>query len=150
MPEHPNAQLMRDFYAAFGAADRQRLDELVTDDFVWRFPGTSAYAGDFHGIDEIFAGIRNVAMTLGRGHNGFELLHVFADDDTAVTVHRDTYSGDDNHLDLRYVLYVRIRGGRMAEVVEVPFDQGENDRYVGRQTRLFFESAAQGEPATSP
>jgi len=42
-------------------------------------------------------------------------------------------------LDLRYVLYVRMRDGRMAEVWEVPFDQYENDRYMGRQSALFAQ-----------
>jgi ketosteroid isomerase-like protein len=74
-------------------------------------------------------------MALGQGNVGFELLHVYADDSTAVTVHRDFYAGDDNHLDLRYLLFVRMEDGRMAEVWEAPFDQAENDRYLAVQAR---------------
>jgi len=131
--EHPNARVLRDFFAAFGAADRDRLRALMADDLVWHFPGTSPISGDWRGVDGLVDGIRATAMALGRGNNGFELLHVYADDASAVTIHRDYYTDDDNHLDLRYVLFVRMNGGKMAEVWEVPFDQAENDRYMGVQ-----------------
>ena len=132
--EHPNVALMCDFFAAFGDADRERLAQLMSPDLVWHFPGTSAIAGAWRGVDGLLDGIRAIAMTLGRGNNGFELLHVTASDEFALTVHRDFYTADDNHLDLRYVLYVRIENGRMREVWEVPFDQAENDRYFGVQS----------------
>jgi uncharacterized protein len=138
--EHPHAVLMREFFDAFGAADRDRLAALMAPDLVWHFPGTSPIAGDWHGVDGLLEGIRQVAMALGRGNNRFELLHVYADDESAVTVHRDFYVGEDNELDLRYVLYVRMQDGRMAEVWEVPFDQYENERYMGRQSALFAQN----------
>jgi ketosteroid isomerase-like protein len=61
------------------------------------------------------------------------LLHVYADETTAVTIHRDFYSVDDNHLDLRYLLFVRMQDGKMAKVGEVPFDQPENGHYLAVQ-----------------
>jgi uncharacterized protein len=142
--EHPNVRLLHRFFAAFGAADRDAVRDCVTDRFVWHFPGTSAYAGDYHGADGLLDGIRSIAMTLGRGALGFELLHVLAGDDVAVTVHRDYYTGSGNHLDLRYVLFVRIAEGRMDEVWEIPFDQAENDRYVAVQAAALARSAAAG------
>ena len=140
--EHPNAALLRRFFAAFGIADRDELARCVTDDFRYHFPGTSAYAGDFYGIDGLLEGVRTVAMTLGRGLNGFELLHVLADDACAVTIHRDYYTGQDNHLDLRYVLYIDIVDGRMSEVWEIPFDHAENDRYVSVQAATLAKMTA--------
>jgi ketosteroid isomerase-like protein len=133
VPEHPNARLMRDFFDAFGAADRDRLGELMAPDLVWHFPGHSPISGDWKGVDGLLSGIRAIAMTLGRGNNGFELLQVLAGEDCAVTLHRDFYTGDDNHLDLLYALYVRIENGRMVEVWEIPFDQADNDRYYAGQ-----------------
>jgi ketosteroid isomerase-like protein len=124
---------MRDFFDAFGAADRDRLGELMAPDLVWHFPGHSPISGDWTGVDGLLGGIRAIATTLGRGNNGFELLHVLAAEDCAVTIHRDFYTADDNHLDLLYALFVRIENGRMAEVWEVPFDQAENDRYYAGQ-----------------
>jgi uncharacterized protein len=135
--EHPNVQLLRDFFDAFGAADRERLSALIADDLVWHFPGTSPIGGDWKGVDGLLGGVRQIAMTLGRGNNGFELLEVLANDRCAITLHRDLYHADDNHLDLRYLLYVRIEDHKMAEVWEVPFDQAENDRYFGVQAASF-------------
>lgn len=145
--EHPNVALMRDFFAAFGDADRERLAQLLSPDLVWHFPGTSAIAGAWRGVDGLLDGIRGVAMTLGRGNNGFELLHVTAGDEFALTVHRDYYTADDNHLDLRYVLYVRIESGRILEVWELPFDQAENERYYGVQSAALARQHA-GTPDT--
>jgi ketosteroid isomerase-like protein len=139
--EHPNVRVLRDFFDAFGAADRARLEAMTTDDLVWHFPGASPISGDWRGVDGLLEGIRAIAMTLGRGNNGFELLHVFADDDVAITIHRDFYTADDNHLDLRYLLYIRMEDGKLAEVWEVPFDQAENDRYMAIQAATLARRA---------
>jgi ketosteroid isomerase-like protein len=140
MPEHPHGRLMRDFYEAFATADRGRLSELMAPDLVWHFPGHSPISGDWEGVDGLLAGIGAIAATLGRGNNGFELLQVLAGEDSAVTIHRDFYTGDDNHLDLRYALYVRIENGKMVEVWEVPFNQAENDRYYAVQAAALARS----------
>jgi ketosteroid isomerase-like protein len=135
-------EILRGFFDAFGAADRDRLADLVTSDFVWHFPGSSPISGDWRGLDGLLNGIRATAMALGDGHNGFELLHVYADDTSAVSVHRDYFTGVGNRLDLRFMLYVRMEAGRMAEVWEIPFDQAENDRYFAVQARALAARAA--------
>lgn len=145
MTEHPNAVLLRDFFDAFGTADRERLSQLMADDLVWHFPGSSPISGDWEGVDGLLTGIRQIAMTLGRGNNGFELLEVLANDRCAISMHRDFYRADDNRLDLRYLLYVRIEDGKMAEVWEIPFDQAENDRYYGIQSAVFAQLHAHPE-----
>ncbi|GCE29060.1 hypothetical protein KDA_45440 [Dictyobacter alpinus] len=131
--EHPNAQVVRDFFAAFGVADAARMGELVHEDLVWHFPGSSPIAGDWQGVDGILNGIRAVAMTLRDGKGGFELLEVTANEHCALSVHRDFYTGPDNQLDLRYVLYIQMKDGKMAEVWEIPFDLPENDRFNNKQ-----------------
>lgn len=131
--EHPHITVLRDFFEAFGRADRDRLSGLVADDLIWHFPGTSPIAGDWHGIAGLLDGIRATAMALGDGHLGFELLHVYADDTSTVTVHRDYFTGTGNDLDLRFVLYARMASGRIAEVWEMPFDQSESERFFAVQ-----------------
>lgn len=138
---HPNADVLRRFFTAFGGPDRDAMRELITDDFTYTFPGRSAFAGVYHGVDGLIDGIRRTAMTLGMGRNGFELQHILADDDVVVTIHRDFYTGDDNALDLRYLLVVQMRDGLMAHVDEIPFDQDANDAYLGRQTRNYLQAA---------
>jgi uncharacterized protein len=145
--QHPNERLMRDFFDAFGAADCDRLGNLMAPDLVWHFPGHSPISGDWRGVDGLLTGIRAISMTLGRGNNGFELLHVLAGEGCAVTIHRDFYTGADNHLDLCYALFVRIENGRMAELWEIPFDQAENDRYYAAQAANLARETREAEAA---
>lgn len=140
--EHPNAAVIREFFAAFGAADPARLQAVTTGSFVWHFPGTSPIGGDWRGVDGLLSGIRAIAMTLGDGHSGFELLDLFANDRGAVSVHRDFYTGPDNHFDQRFITYYRMENERIAEAWETPFDQAESDRYFGRQAALILRRTA--------
>ena len=143
--EHSNARVLRDFYDAFGQADRERLAALVTPDFVWRIPGASPLGGEWRGVDGLLNGLRAIATRLGDGHNGVELLEVFGNERCAVSIHRDFYNGPDNHFDLRFFIYARMEGERIADLFEVPFDQAECDRYLGQQARLVLHRAvAQG------
>jgi uncharacterized protein len=141
--EHPNANVMREFFSAFGAADETKLKQLMADDLQYHFPGQSPISGEFKGVDGLLNGIRKTAMHLGDGKNGFELLHVYADDTSAVTIHRDFYNGSDNHFNLRYMLYVRFEHGKMAEVWEVPFDQAESDRFWGERAIAMASQSSQ-------
>ena len=145
--EHPNVQVIRDFFAAFGTADAEKLRGLTKPEFVWHFPGNSAISGDWVGVDGLLTGIRAIAMTLGDGHNGFELLHVTANEQCALSVHRDYYQGPDNHFDMRFVIYVRMEHGKMAEAWEIPFDLVESDRYFGTQAGVIARRLAAATPA---
>ncbi len=127
--EHPNTRLIRDFFTAFGAADRDALTRILAPDAVWTFPGASPIAGAWRGVDGLLDGIRRVAMTLGDGKHGFELLEIFASDVSAVSIHRDYYTGDDDDFDLRYMVHYTIVDGRIVKAAEIPFDQFESDRY---------------------
>jgi ketosteroid isomerase-like protein len=94
--EHPNAQVIRDFFDAFGTADAARIQQLVSDNLIWHFPGNSPIAGDWKGVDGVLNGIRAIAMALRDGKGGFELLEVTANEHCALSVHRDFYDGPDN------------------------------------------------------
>jgi hypothetical protein len=69
-------------------------------------------------------------------------LEVFANEGSAVSVHRDFYEGPDNHFDMRFVIHARMEGGKMAEVWEIPFDLNESDRYFGQQGGLIARRLA--------
>jgi ketosteroid isomerase-like protein len=140
--EHPNATVMREFFAAFGTADRDKLAGLVAPDMTWTFPGTSPISGTFVGVDGLLGGIRTIAMTLGQGINGFELLEVYANDHSAVTIHRDFSTDPDRPFDQRYMLFVTFDGGRMTSVHEVPFDQAASDRFWAERAASFAQAHA--------
>lgn len=50
---HPNEDLVRRGYAAFGSGDMAKLRELFADDLVWHVGGRSPIAGDYKGKDEV-------------------------------------------------------------------------------------------------
>jgi hypothetical protein len=67
-------------------ADREKFTSLAVPDMTWTFPGISPISGTFVGVDGLLGGIRAIAMTLGQGINGFELLEVYANDHSGVTI----------------------------------------------------------------
>jgi ketosteroid isomerase-like protein len=54
MSEHPNLARLRRGMAAFAAHDLATLKELIAPEIVWHHLGSSAIAGDYQGIAEIF------------------------------------------------------------------------------------------------
>jgi uncharacterized protein len=140
--DHPNATVMREFFAAFGTADKDRLADLVATDMTWTFPGTSPISGTFAGVDGLLGGIRAIAMTLGQGINGFELLEVYANDHSAVTIHRDYSTAPDHPFDQRYMLFVTLEDGRMTTVHEIPFDQAASDAFWAERAASFARAHA--------
>jgi ketosteroid isomerase-like protein len=54
MEEHPNVDLMRRGYAAFGAGDMATVGELFADDIVWHSTGAGPLSGDYRGKEAVF------------------------------------------------------------------------------------------------
>ncbi|MEE8331108.1 MAG: nuclear transport factor 2 family protein [Acidimicrobiia bacterium] len=54
MSEHPNIELSRRGYAAFGTGDMATLTELIADDAVWHVGGRNPLSGDYEGREAIF------------------------------------------------------------------------------------------------
>ena len=140
--EHSNADVMREFFGAFGAADRDKLADLCASEMRWTVPGSSPISGTFVGVDGLLDGIRAIAMTLGQGINGFELLEVYANDHSAVTIHRDFSTDPEHPFDQRYVLFVTFQDGRIALVHEVPFDQAASDGFWAERAASFARAHA--------
>ena len=138
---HPNADVLRRFFAALGAGNRAAMRGLTTEDFSWTVTGASAVAGTHHGVEGLVDGVGHTAAAPGTGRTGFELEHILADDDIAVTIHRDFCTDDDDSPGPRYLLVVTMVDGRMDRVHEIPFDQEANDRYMGRQTQNHLKAA---------
>ena len=50
---HPNEDVVREGFAAFGRGDTDALQQYFAPDIRWHFPGRSPLAGDHNGIDEV-------------------------------------------------------------------------------------------------
>lgn len=62
---HPNEDLVRRGFAAFGAGDIATLGELFADDIVWHVGGRSPISGDYKGKDEVFGFFAQLAERAG-------------------------------------------------------------------------------------
>ncbi len=49
MADHPNVELLRKGYAAYGSGDMETINELFADDIVWHVAGRSPLAGVYNG-----------------------------------------------------------------------------------------------------
>ena len=113
--EHPNAAVVRRFYAAFGRGDLATARDCFAADAVWRLPGRSPIAGEHRGWD----GIRAFFATLRERSGGTfraDLVDVLASDEPVVALQHATGSQGDKHLDVTACQLMRIRDGKIAEV----------------------------------
>jgi len=63
---HPNEDLVREGYAAFGRGDIEALQsQFFAPDIRWHFPGRSPFAGDYTGVAEVLGWLGRSAEVSG-------------------------------------------------------------------------------------
>src|SRR5262249_8893649 len=77
--EHPNAELTRRVFAAFGN-DAKQISAAFSRDIVWRVPGTTTMSGEYHGRRDVVEFLRRTGLETG-GTYGSKLHTVIATDD---------------------------------------------------------------------
>ena len=117
---HPNAELLRRAFAAFGR-DALVVARSFAEDIVWRVPGTNAMSGEYVGRDATLQFLRQT-LVLSGGTYRTELKYVVADDERAVAVYRAQGEREGRTLDIDQALFCVIRDGRLADVTAVPLD----------------------------
>ena len=95
---HPNEDLVRKGYQAFGTGDLDTLTQLFTDDIQWHTPGRSPLAGDLKGRDEVFAQFAKIAELSG-GSFRLEIHDVIANDEHAIALVTASGSREGKSLD---------------------------------------------------
>lgn len=88
---HPNEDLIRAGYQAFGSGDMDGLAGLLDPTVVWHVPGRNPFAGDYEGHEAVFgyfgrmgqetAGSMNIEIhdVLANDEHGAALIHVRAE-----------------------------------------------------------------------
>ncbi len=129
MAEHPNVELARRGYAAFGAVDMETLNELIADDAVWHVGGRSPLAGDYKGKEAIFG----LFATLGEKSEGtlqLEVHDILANDEHSVVLTRVTAGGSSGKsVEVNTCDTVHIRNGQVFEFWSFGSDQYAWDEY---------------------
>ena len=117
---HPNAELLRRAFGAFGR-DALVVARSLADDIVWRVPGTNAMSGEYVGRDATLQFLRQT-LVLSGGTYRTELKYVVADDERAVAVYRARGEREGRTLDIDQALFCEIRNDQIADVTAVPLD----------------------------
>jgi uncharacterized protein len=112
--EHPNLAIMQRTLEAFRVGDIPALGQLFAENIVWRVPGRSDLGKDYRGQTEVF-GFFGQLMQLTSGTFRVESIDMFANDSGGVFVDRLTAERDGRRLDVKLMLNVMIRDGKIVE-----------------------------------
>src|SRR2546423_3054712 len=126
---HPNEELVRKGYKAFGEGDMDTLRSLYTTDAIHSAPGSNPLAGDYKVVDEIL-GYYGQLFERSDGTFKAELKSAKAEgDDTVVATHHGTAKRGGKALDQDDTLTFKISGGKFAQLVETHSDQAAYDAF---------------------
>jgi|SRR3990172_6047697 len=127
MADHPNVELVRRGYAAFGSGDMDTLRELIAADVVWHSGGHNPLSGDFEGLDATLGLFARFFEVTG-GDMSQELHAVLADDEHAVALLKQhigrpdgrSYDGNEVHV-------FHLKDGKVTEFWGFGSDQAASD-----------------------
>ena len=111
---HPNEELLRKGYDAFGKGDMDTIRELFAPDIVWHAPGRSPMAGDYRGVDEVLQQFGRVFEMTGGTFN-LEIHDVIANDDHVVVLVRARGERNGKTLDDTSVQVWHLKDGKATE-----------------------------------
>jgi ketosteroid isomerase-like protein len=126
---HPNEEIVRQGYKAFGEGDMDTLRSLFAPDAVHSATGNNPIAGEYKGIDDVLA---YYGKLFERSDGTFtaELKSARAEgDDTVVATHRDKAQRGDKTLDQDETLTFTISGGKITRLVEKHSDPAAYDAF---------------------
>src|SRR5262245_18202485 len=124
---HPNEDLIRKGYQAFGEGDMDTLRSLFAPDVVHVTTGNSQIAGEYRGVDAVL-GYYGTLFELSDGTFAAELQSVKVQgDDTVLATHRDKGQRGGKTLDQDETITFTISEGRITRLVEDYSDQAAYD-----------------------
>ncbi len=127
---HPNEELVRKGYKAFGSADMATLGELFADDIQWHTPGDNQLSGDFKGQQEVFGQFAKIAELTG-GNFSLDIHAVLADDEHAVALVVAKGEREGKKIEDPQVHVFHVKGGQVTEFWGHPTDQRAVDDFWG-------------------
>ena len=126
---HPNEDLVREGFAAFGRGDLDALQsQFYAEDIRWHFPGKSPFGGDIEGVAEVIKWLGRSFEASG-GTIRLELHDVVANDEHAVALFTARAERAGKHLEDNTVQVAHIRDGKETEVWFYPADLYATDEF---------------------
>jgi uncharacterized protein len=128
MVAHPNEELLRKGYDAFGKGDMDTIRELFADDIVWHSQGRNPLAGDQRGVDAVLQTFGK-AFELTGGTFRLEIHDIVANDEHAVVLVRAQGERNGKKLDDKSVQVYHIKDGKVTEQWLYPGDVYATDEF---------------------
>jgi uncharacterized protein len=126
---HPNGDLVREGYAAFGQGDIEALQtRFFAPDIRWHFPGRSQFAGDYTGLAEVLGWLGRSAEA-SNGTLRVDMHDVIGNDDHVVALVTIRAQRAGRTLEDNSVQVFHIRDGKAAEVWTYPADVYAEDEF---------------------
>ena len=125
---HPNEDLVRRGYAAFGTGDVATLRALFADDVVWHVGGRSPITGDYKGKDEVLGFFAQLAELTG-GTFRVDVHDVLANDELVVALTNGTAERGGKTLNDNGAQVFHVQGGKVTEQWFHPGDQTATDEF---------------------
>jgi uncharacterized protein len=125
---HPNEDLVRRGYAAFGTGDIPTLNELFADDIVWHVGGRSPITGEYKGKSAVFGFFAQLAERTN-GTFRLDLHDVLANDEHAVALATVTAERDGKTLRDNGAQVFHVQGGKVTESWFHPGDEYASDDF---------------------
>src|ERR1035438_7964802 len=112
---HPNEDLVREAFAAFGRGDVVALQrQYFAPDIRWHFPGRSALAGNHEGVAQVAEKLGQPAQLSSVTHR-LEIHDVISNDDHVVVLATARAERAGRHLDASVVHVFHVRDGKITE-----------------------------------
>jgi uncharacterized protein len=117
---HPNAELVRRLFGAFGN-DAMQISATFDRDVLWRVPGNTVMSGEYRGRRDVVDFLRRTGIETGGTYRS-RLHTVFADDEWGLAVYRAWGTRNGIDLDVDQALVFKFDDGVISEVTAVPLD----------------------------
>jgi uncharacterized protein len=125
---HPNEDLVRRGFTAFGTGDIATLGELFADDIVWHVGGRSPITGDYKGKELVFGFLAQLAERAG-GTFRLDVHDVLANDEHVVALIKATGERQGKTLNNNAAQVFHVQGGKVTEAWFYPDDQYAADDF---------------------
>ena len=127
---HPNEDLVRKGYTAFGKGDLEGVGQLFGGDIVWHVPGKNQFSGDYKGVQEVI-GFFTKTMEWAQGTFKIETHDILANDTHAAVMVTTSAERDGKRWTDNQVHLLHLADGKVTEYWNHPSDQYATDEFWG-------------------
>ena len=125
---HPNGEIIKQAYDAFGRGDMPTVFGILDKGIHWHVPGQSPLSGDYRGHDEVMAFFKK-CMELSEGTLRIDVHDLVANDSTVFALCAVSATRVSRHAEFLEVHLWRMVNGRPVEFREFQGDEYTENKF---------------------